>query len=399
MSVLQSSILSETPLIEGNSVTLPIVKVGTKAYDAEGIKYTLTKDALENGAESWGGGRITVNHSVKEKGTISEAWFDHPYVYATLDDLSDEAVEAVNSKAYRGVSQESHPLTVDKDGNVTELEGVGVTLVFYPHTPACTQKMGCGVPIASTVADANADEERHDFDVATTNNVGTRVKIKEISLWLYGDAREDPNVLKERIVYNVGFDGLGTYLIFDRDDSLAIGDEIPDDRESVHTVTITVSNSPIFNFGLNTDDKNSQLNSSGGNNLPEDPKITELQSTIQTQDDKIKKLESENAKLKDDIAKQPEMIQSAVKAALDAHNTELAKQTEYDSAVKELSSFMKEETLAEFMKAEPSIEVIKSTATALKSTVHVGSGMGSSTPADDDVSTAIDELKASTGRN
>jgi hypothetical protein len=61
MSQIQSALLSETPLIDGNSVTLPIVKVGTKAYDVTGKVYTLTKSALESGAESWNGGIITVN--------------------------------------------------------------------------------------------------------------------------------------------------------------------------------------------------------------------------------------------------------------------------------------------------------------------------------------------------
>ncbi|WP_135612569.1 hypothetical protein [Methanococcoides sp. AM1] len=49
MSQIQSSLLSETPLIEGYSVTLPIVKVGTKAYSADGKEFTLTKNALESG--------------------------------------------------------------------------------------------------------------------------------------------------------------------------------------------------------------------------------------------------------------------------------------------------------------------------------------------------------------
>jgi molybdopterin converting factor small subunit len=149
-----STVLSEKPLIEGNSVTLPIVKSGTKAYDNKGKEYILTKEALESSAESWTGGIVTINHMVKEKGTITKSWFEDPYVYATFEGLSPETVDAINSKAYRGVSQESEPVKVD--GNkVLQLKGTGSTFVFYPFKPACPIKEGCGLPIASCDPDFN----------------------------------------------------------------------------------------------------------------------------------------------------------------------------------------------------------------------------------------------------
>lgn len=90
MSLLHSTVLSEKPIIEGNSVTLPICRVGTKAYDANGKAYTLTREALESGAESWQGGIITVNHMVREKGKIAKSWFQDPFVWATFEGLSRE---------------------------------------------------------------------------------------------------------------------------------------------------------------------------------------------------------------------------------------------------------------------------------------------------------------------
>ncbi|WP_407356788.1 hypothetical protein [Methanolobus sp. WCC5] len=143
-----STVLSEKPLIEGNSVTLPMVKVGTKAYDRKGKEYILTKEALESGAESWMNGIVTINHMVKEKGKITKSWFEDPYVYATFEDLSQETIDAINSAAYRGVSQESEPLEV-KGSDVLKLKGTGSTFVFYPFKPACPMKEGCGIPIAS----------------------------------------------------------------------------------------------------------------------------------------------------------------------------------------------------------------------------------------------------------
>jgi len=167
-----STVLSEKPLIEGNSVTLKICKSGTKAYDSKGKEYILTKEALESSGESWTGGIVTVNHMVKEKGKMTKSWFEDPYVYATFEGLSPETVDAINSKAYRGVSQESEPVKVD--GNkVLQLKGTGSTFVFYPFKPACPMKEGCGLPIASCDPDFNFPLYSHteNFDVDTPGGV------------------------------------------------------------------------------------------------------------------------------------------------------------------------------------------------------------------------------------
>jgi hypothetical protein len=302
MSLLHSTVLSEEPIIEGDSVTLPICRVGTKAFDANGKAYILTKEALESGAETWQGGVITVNHEVKEKGKISKSWFEDPFVWATFEGLSEEAVEAVNSKAYRGVSQESQLLDVDKNNNVLKLKGTGCTLVFYPHTPACPLKDGCGVPSAAASAVMEFDEgEKHRFDVGKSN------------------------------------------------------------------------------FPLYTPPVPSSIYSTGGAQLPDDNEnIKQLESTIKEKDQEIEGLKSEVASLKDELKAKDEgmenTVKAAVTAALKSHDEKQAEQTERDAAIQELSSFMKEETLNDFMKAEPSLAVIKSTTAALKASTgaHVG---------------------------
>lgn len=286
-----STVLSEKPLIEGNSVTLPIVKSGTKAYDNKGKEYILTKEALESSAESWTGGIVTINHMVKEKGTITKSWFEDPYVYAKFDGLSPETVEAINSAAYRGVSQESEPLEV-KGKDVLKLKGTGSTFVFYPFKPACPMKEGCGLPIAS------------------------------------------------------------------RD--------------------------PDFNFPLYTDNQNSQESTPGGVTIP-DENITKLESTVsdlKTENEKLKstieKLQKESVE-KD--AKLESTVQAAVKAALESRDKAVKEQTEREAALTELKSCMSGETMAEFLRAEPSVTVIKSTLAAIKAEAgkHVGANSGTST--------------------
>lgn len=405
MSQIQSTLLSEKPTIEGNSVTLPIVKVGTKAYSSTGKAFTLTKCALESGAESWTDGIATVNHKVKVDGQISNAWFEDPYVYATFEGLSQEMIDVINSPAYRGVSQESQPLKLNGT-DVTDLQGTGCTFVIFPEKPSCTMDSGCGV-LASTEA-AISEEERHEFDIATVNNAGTRVKTRETSVWMFGEDINNPDALKHRITQEVGFGGLGVYFIYDRDESLFLGDEIPEDREPLHTVTITVSNSPIFNFPFYTPTGTNSIDSSGGNKVPDkDDKLTQLESTlkqkddlISTKDQTIADLKSTNTKLEDDLkAKDGQIastVQAAVKAALESHDTEYRAKQDHDDAVKELSSFMKEDTMKEFLDSKPSVEVIKSTATALKasSSKQVGAEGGE---ASDSLVSIHDDWNAATG--
>jgi len=410
MSNLQSTLFSSTPIIEGNSVTLPIVKTGTKAYNSTGKAFTLTKCALESCAESWIDGIATVNHKVQVDGKISEAWFKDPYVYATFGGLSQETIDVINSPAYRGVSQESMPLTIVNSTDVTELKGTGCTFVIFPEKPACSIAAGCGV-IASTTVAVSEDEERHDFDIATVNNAGTRVKVREMSVWLYGEDRKDPEGLKRRITQEVGFSGLGIYFVYDGDESLSLGDEIPDDREPKHTVTINVSNSPIFNFPLYTSPENVQLNSSGGIDLSDNEKTTQLESTlkqkdvlISTRDQEIADLKSTVTKLEGELKTKDEgmasTVQAAVKAALESHDAEFMVKQEHEAAVKDLSSFMKEDTLGEFLKAKPSVEVIKSTTAALKASaaMQVGAESGDS-PDTPNLVSIHDEWNEATGGN
>lgn len=384
-----SAVLSEKPLIEGNSVTLPICKVGTKAYDRKGKEYILTREALESGASSWTGGIVTINHMVKEKGTITKSWFEDPYVYATFEDLSQETIDAINSAAYRGVSQESEPLEI-KGSDVLKLKGTGSTFVFYPFKPACPMKEGCGLPIASTLAVMETDFERHEFDVAIENNVGRIVKLREMTVYLDRSDASDEDVLKKRILQEVMFIGAGQYMVFDRDTSLEEGDEIPEGREPVHTVTITVSMLQSFNFPLNTHTENFDVDTPGGVNITEADQIAKLESTISDLKAENKNLKSTidelRQELKDKDAKLESTVNTAVKTALESHDKQLKEQTERESILTELKSSVSEETLAGFK--DVPVSALKSTLAAIKETAgkHVGANNGTgvqSTKGDD----------------
>ena len=371
----------EKPVISGNSVTLPIVRVGTKAYDKDGKAYILTRDALSSSGDSWAGGIVTINHMVREKGKIASSWFEEPFVYATVEKLSPETVDAINSAAYRGVSQESNPLEV-KGNNVQKLKGTGVSFVFYPLKAACPLKNGCGVPIKSALMDS--EEERLDFDIATMNNAGRLIKVKEISVFLWGEERDNEDVLKTRLMQESVFIGRGQYSIFNRDSSLSLGDEIPEGQVPVHTVNIAVSSSCI-NFPLNSTPEKSDVSTLGGGiTISDEKNIDELKSTISALKAENAKLKSTNdelqTKLKESDTKIESTVKAAVKAAIESHDLALKENSERDSVISELKSCIPEAAMKELLSSEPSTAVLKSTIAALKASAgkHVGTSSGGS---------------------
>ncbi|WP_406660895.1 hypothetical protein V7O66_13810 [Methanolobus sp. ZRKC3] len=374
-----STVLSDKPIISGDTVTLPIVKAGTKARGADGKIYTIVQDAINSSAETFTGGTISINHRVREEGNIIKSWQEGDTIMATVGGLTQKCVDIVNSPAYNGVSQESINATITDGGEVVKLQGSGLAFVIYPETPGCPLEMGCGIPIASSIAAVSDDEDRHDFDVAAKNNAGKLVKIREISVYVWGDDCTDEDILKTRIINEAMFIGPGEFLIFDRDDNLSLGDEIQSDLEPMHNVTITISMLSSFNFPLYTHNRKLESNTPGGVNIADD--VTQkLESTISEQKTEIESLKSTigdlRQELKDKEGKLESTVQAAVKAAMESRDQQLKEQSDMDAAMTELKSCMGEETMTEFLKAEPSVAVIKSTISAIKA--EAGKQIGAS---------------------
>jgi len=397
-----STVLSEKPLVEGNSVTLAICRAGTKAYDEKGKEYTITQSAIDSSADTYSGGIITINHKVKENGKITKSWQDGEFIKATVEGLSQACVDAINSAAYRGVSQESTDAEfADKNStDIIKLKGTGVTFVFYPENPACPLNKGCGVPIASTMVTADGNYERHSFDVAVENNAGTLVKVSEISVYLDGDEIGDKDILKKRILQEAMFIGAGQYKIFNVDTSLETGDVIPADKEVVHDVNISVSMLKSFNFPLNTPNQKLQSNEPGGVNIADDD-VTKLESTISEQKTENKNLKSTIDELRQELKEKDGKIEStvnaAVKAALESHDKALKEQTERDSILTELKSTVSDETLAGF-KDVPTF-ALKSTLAAIKESAgkrvgaNSGTGVQSTTDEEDYASLGVTSIE------
>lgn len=411
------SMISTKPDITDNTITIPFVRDGTNAFNGTGKKFTITSEALENDHATWQGGIVTVNHKVKEQGLISKTWYESPYAYAEITGLTDEAMSIVQSPAYRGVSQESTAISSDKDGNVSKLKGTGITLVVYPEKPACSIEAGCGELIAS--AFMGTDEPEYiKFDVASQNNKGTTIKIRASSIYISPDEQNDDEIIKQRLASEIGYIGVGTYEIYTHNPDLKIGDEIPDDIEPVHTVTIIVSTDPKSNFYINTHESNSELTSTsrGTETMTDEPdkgalealktenealktkstaldsEITDLKSQLvesgKSKDAEITDLKS-TIKVKDDqIAKSADNLETTIKSALEAHDAANVEKVAYDTAVTDLKSVMKDEPADKFMETKPSIVQIQSMVSALKDaapTSEAGAGSGTEAGSEDKI--------------
>ena len=404
-----------TVIVSGNTVKIPFVKDGTKALDATGKAWTITSDALDSSWDTWIGGIVTVNHRIKEKGIMSEISRDGEFVYATLSGLSDEAIDVINSKAYRGVSQESIVVSHDGD-NITSLRGTGVTLVVFPGKPACPLSEGCGAPVASM------DDPTYEmYDVGTENNTGTLVKIKEISLYFGQEVQMTDEERKTQFAREVGWTGPGSYMIFEHDETLKLGDEFPAEIEAIHTVDITVSNFPLntleTNIGItSTHTRGTQMTGNKDGALEAlqaevealktgSTALTSEMSTLKEQigqkDAEIVELKSTIAEKDIEIKKAGDNLETVVKSALEAHDQALAAKSEVDAVTIELKSMMpKEETFDTFMKTEPSVGSIKSMIAALKDVApashQAGAGTGRENEGEKTVSmadTAWDPIK------
>lgn len=88
------------------------------------------------------------------------------------------------------------------------------------------------------------DPQRFKYDVVTRNNAGRRIKIREDWLFLDDECLADPETVKNRLAQELSYSGIGVYEIFEHNPDLRPGDDVLDEVEALHTVTIAVSAAP-----------------------------------------------------------------------------------------------------------------------------------------------------------
>ena len=119
----------------------PVAKVGQRTRMSDGIVRTLTEKALESSVDTWKNGRITQDHdSTKEEFHIGSARFESPFLYMQFGDKA--TLDYVTCEKASGRSIEFMATDFD-DANINDGNGIGLSVLFPPKSPACSGDMGC----------------------------------------------------------------------------------------------------------------------------------------------------------------------------------------------------------------------------------------------------------------
>lgn len=311
--MLFSPVLSEAIQTTQDSIIVPIVKAGTLARGLDNRIYRVTDQALRDYANTWQNGRFDINHKDIEPGNIRKAWYENGFVMAELEGMTQEAKDILNSPAYSGMSQECDPIEVSDTPetvgshqvyDIIRLKGRGVAMMLYPHKPQCPLEEGCGVVVSEDVGDMPTAQgetvNEYKYDLARINNSGNIIKIREFSIYLYGDDINDPEKLKKELIESVSYGLIGSYDIYERNDLLQIGDEITS-ANPVHTIDVAVSGDISKNsiVPLNSDYTKLQIVPGGG--IMDETEIAKMQESITAKDAEIESLKSENIDLRGKI--------------------------------------------------------------------------------------------------
>lgn len=196
---IQSS-LTDSPKID-NGVWITIVKDGTMAFNNVGKKFILTKSALDQDWSTWKNATVSINHTFKETGKFSEVKRQGEFVLGKPEGLTPEAIEVINSTAFRGVSQESIPKEVDEQGNVLRLQGTGVTLMIYPEVPACPREAGCGLVVKSLEPDSNfsLNTDISNSQIKSTGGTKTTMAGEEVGADALKSVTAERDALKVKV--------------------------------------------------------------------------------------------------------------------------------------------------------------------------------------------------------
>ena len=87
-----------------------------------------------------------------------------------------------------------------------------------------------------------SDPEYTEFDAGMQNNVGSNIKVRNLSIYLDPDRKINDEYIKERVASELGYEGIGIYSVYAHDPDLKIGDQIPATSERMHLVSISISN-------------------------------------------------------------------------------------------------------------------------------------------------------------
>jgi len=120
------------------------IRIGTVAHSHEGYALECTEDWAKLHADDWTGGKLITNHygaGSDKHATIKRSWFDGEFVNMELVDMNPETERRMMAGEHTGFSFDAKGLP-----NKPETAyGTNLSILFYPHSPACSAADGCGL--------------------------------------------------------------------------------------------------------------------------------------------------------------------------------------------------------------------------------------------------------------
>lgn len=120
------------------------IKVGTVAHTSYGEPYTCTADWLEAHAGDWTNGSLIANHNGENSekfGSILRSWFEHPFVKMEIGNMTEDAERRMLAGEHTGFSFDA----VGDPYYPDNVQGTNLSILFFPHSPACSVEEGCGL--------------------------------------------------------------------------------------------------------------------------------------------------------------------------------------------------------------------------------------------------------------
>lgn len=137
---------AEVPASNYDSVNhvVKAIKIGTVAHTPKGEPFECTAEWLEAHAADWNGGKLIANHNgtmSESFGDITRSWWETPFVMMEIGNMSADAETRMMSDQHTGFSFDAVGYPNDPDSVL----GTDLSILFFPHYPACPSTEGCGL--------------------------------------------------------------------------------------------------------------------------------------------------------------------------------------------------------------------------------------------------------------
>ena len=134
------------------------IKIGTVAHTSSGLPFECGAEWLENHAADWTGGRLIANHygeNSETYGNIVRSWWSDPFVKMELGGMNPETESRMENGDHTGFSFDA----IGDPDDPANVMGTNLSILFYPHKPACPATDGCGITAEDELHSQNVEIE------------------------------------------------------------------------------------------------------------------------------------------------------------------------------------------------------------------------------------------------